>query len=134
MFFFWSSFYFKFLKFWIKLPLIQRSVKLKRGRVDHIKSVTAFDSQKLNKEREKLVGGRKVIIYIEEEYFMHLKWMNNTVDMNSVELRWAESYEWPYHMKIRARNEGCSLNSNTGIKIVDFRFCMSLLAFKYDSI
>ncbi|XP_031636866.1 uncharacterized protein LOC116349526 [Contarinia nasturtii] len=92
--YFWST----MKDFNLIVPFIQHSVKLNKiviTRFDKKHSAYAvLNLLKLNEEREKLLGGRQIIIFVEEAVFLHFKWKNWTIETKMIELRRAESHQW----------------------------------------
>lgn len=53
----------------------------------------------LNEERKKLMGAKKVIIYVRDDVFLATKWATHNGDTNLslIEMRRSDSYEWNHH-------------------------------------
>lgn len=89
------------------LPFIRRSTNLNKIKVNKIKafarSETSFENGilnlvRLNKEREKLIGARKLLIFVPDNIFLRTKWATKDGDTNLslVEMRRGDSYDWKY--------------------------------------
>lgn len=79
------------------LPFIRRSIKLTR-----IKMVTKVNEpilrlKNLNEEREKLNGARKITIYVPDNVFLATKWTNGDINLNMIEMKRTDSYQWDQH-------------------------------------
>lgn len=75
------------------LPFIRNSVKLTEIKMKYNDLNNVFESA-WNKEREKLTGARKVIIYVPEWQYLEMKWAMTTIDYPLVALRRTESSRW----------------------------------------
>ncbi|XP_055306451.1 uncharacterized protein LOC129570762 [Sitodiplosis mosellana] len=62
------------------LPFIQLSGKLNKIHASFTENI--LDLQRLNEERMKLVGGRKVVIYVPDDVFLATKWCTKNGDTN----------------------------------------------------
>lgn len=69
------------------LPFMRHSIKLRKASVYFNDGFV--DLKKLNREREKLPGGRKVALYVGDKLFMETKWTinNGDINLNMVEMR-----------------------------------------------
>lgn len=80
------------------LPFIKHSPKLKIVKIKNVRdtehSNLILDLREINEERKKLSGVRKVIIYLEDKAYLANKWNCKTIDLDLVEIRRAEEYEW----------------------------------------
>lgn len=85
------------------VPFVQHSMKLSKIGIGSRSLDRLFTEKtnliKLNMEREQLFGSKRIIIYVEEWVYLHLKWQENTVDMKMIELRRKDSYDWPHHFE-----------------------------------
>lgn len=72
------------------LPFIQHSVNLKTIAIEYFDG-DILDLPALNKERKKLLGARKVTIYVEERVFLATKWASKTTHLGFIELKRIES-------------------------------------------
>lgn len=90
------------------LPFIHRLAKLEKINVDHFKNERnldfVLDLVAMNKQREKLPDARKVTIFIEETVYLHTKWAINCINLNLVELKRSESFEWSHHFEYSHRS------------------------------
>lgn len=77
------------------LPFVQQSPNLTKIYFDG----NAMKLSMLNRERAKLAGARKVVIYIPERMFLDTKWTigNGDINLEFVEMRRANSIEWDHH-------------------------------------
>lgn len=48
----------------------------------------------MNKERKKLAGARRVTIYINDRLILVSKWMKEATNLDLIELRRFESFDW----------------------------------------
>lgn len=87
------------------IPFIQYSAKLIKiaiivaghsfGRGDRFGSgFEKVNLIKLNRERDRLFGSQKIIIYIEEDIYLHLKW-HDLAELKMIEFRRIDSCKWP---------------------------------------
>lgn len=78
------------------LPFIRQSPKLRKFKIKLFldKDLVSIDLILLNKEREKLVGARNLIIYVEESIYLATKWKFGTTNFNLIELRRSHAMEW----------------------------------------
>lgn len=53
-----------------------------------------LDVAALNKEREKLNGAEKMIIYVDDEVYVETKWALNGTEYSLIEIRRVSSHEW----------------------------------------
>lgn len=89
--------YFARVTFDCILPFICHSVKLKQIKIKNLNDENRFMSinlAKLNNEREKLPGARKLLIFVKEEDYLTMKWTKNNLKFNLIEIRRFESFEW----------------------------------------
>lgn len=56
-----------------------------------------IDLSTINKERRKANGAQKVTIYAGEKAFLATKWVKKTINLEFVELRRIDSYEWVHY-------------------------------------
>lgn len=82
------------------LPFIRHSKKLKEIRLCLLKEGIHFNNgylnlHKLNEEREKLNGARKVTIYVDEKVFLATKWKTVKSEWAFVEIRRISGYQDP---------------------------------------
>lgn len=82
----------------VLMPFIRRSLNL-----NGIKYISHdgrdLNLRMLNEERRKLIGARKITIYVCDDVFLATKWTtsNGVINLNSIEMRRADSIEWiPY--------------------------------------
>lgn len=82
-------------------PFIRHSKKLKAIKIFWLKRKKIIDVCSLNKERELLLGARKVTIYLSHKNYLATKWRSKTIDTKMIEVKRAESYEWqiPYNFE-----------------------------------
>lgn len=81
------------------LPFIRQSRKLKIMKIDFLLDGTylengILDLMALNKEREKLVKARKIMLYINETVFLATKWVQKEMNLKMIEFRRGESFEF----------------------------------------
>lgn len=78
------------------LPFIRQSPKLRKFKIKSFldKDLICLDLILLNKEREKLVGARNLIIYVEEDIYLATKWKLGTTNFNLIEVRRSHAMEW----------------------------------------
>ncbi|XP_055307593.1 uncharacterized protein LOC129571765 [Sitodiplosis mosellana] len=68
------------------LPFIRRSIKLKDVEIADFEG-EVLDIAALNKERKKLVGARKVTIYVNERIYLATKWATSDTSLEMIELK-----------------------------------------------
>lgn len=79
------------------LPFIRKSPKLKTILLKRRYYAAEFpDLIQMNQERKKLAGARKVAIYLCENNFLASKWGIKKTNLEMIELRRFESFEWNY--------------------------------------
>lgn len=81
------------------LPFIRRSSKLSKIKINRLHSGEFFeenilDLPALNREREKLIFARKIIIYVNEEIFLTTKWALKQTEFSLIEMKRIDSYDW----------------------------------------
>lgn len=79
------------------LPFIQQSVKLKRMKIDLVRSKDfngILDLNNLNKQREQLEKARKIMIYIDEKVYLATKWTEKKTEFNLIEIRRTDQAQW----------------------------------------
>lgn len=83
-------------------PFIRHSIKLKHIKIftkeaEHFKG-DIIELRKLNEEREKLFGARKLTIYIEDNVFLATKraTSNGDINLNMIEMKRSNSICWDY--------------------------------------
>ncbi|XP_031629057.1 uncharacterized protein LOC116344600 [Contarinia nasturtii] len=83
------------------LPFIFHSNNLTKLKVEDLSSGLHFDENEkilnlfaLNKEREKLVGARKITIYVRQDVYILTKWAMKQTDFNMIEMKRDSSYNW----------------------------------------
>lgn len=83
------------------LPFIRKSVKLHKIKIDFLGSGAHFDVQTnivdlrgLNQEREKLIGARKLTIYVKEKIYLATKWELTETNIGLIRLKREESCDW----------------------------------------
>lgn len=84
------------------IHFIRHSVYLTKVKVRYLdgnnhNNKSVLDLATLNKEREKLKGAKKMIIYIEEEVYLQTKWAINGEAFSLIEIRRVSSHEWGHH-------------------------------------
>lgn len=85
------------------LPFIRRSMKLMKVKLFPNRKDSSDSSilkiLTLNMEREKLCGADKVTIFVPDNIFLATKWKinNGSTNLNLVEMRRTDSYEWDNH-------------------------------------
>lgn len=75
------------------LELIQHSSKIRKI---HIRALNGTDFEPLNmakvrKERNKLRSARKVNVFVDEASYLHIKWTNNDIVLDSLEVKRSEA-------------------------------------------
>ncbi|XP_031635406.1 uncharacterized protein LOC116348520 [Contarinia nasturtii] len=85
------------------LPFIRHAEKVNKIRVEELLSGSHFDENDnvldlfaLNKEREKLVGARKITIYVPEDVYLLTKWAMKQTDFKLIEMKRITSYDWDF--------------------------------------
>lgn len=78
------------------LPFIQHSVNLKIIAIKYFDG-HIIDLPALNKARGKLPGAQKVTVYVGEKVFLATKWSSKATDLEYIELRRIDSYEWVHY-------------------------------------
>lgn len=78
------------------LPFFRRSTKLNKIKIQYQGEQKVLNLSMLNKERAKLVGARKMTIYVEDDVYLATKWAtkNGDIHLSLVEMRRSSSYEW----------------------------------------
>lgn len=79
------------------MPFIQHLPKLKRIKIDFMKSKDfngILNLRRLNKQRKLLEKPRKLILFVDERVFIATKWAEEKTEFNLIEMRRAESMEW----------------------------------------
>ncbi|XP_055306354.1 uncharacterized protein LOC129570682 [Sitodiplosis mosellana] len=81
------------------LPFIRRSVRLNKVKFVPTANEAILKLAKLNVERVKLAGARKITIYVPDNVFLATKWTakNGEINLNMIEMKRADSYEWDQH-------------------------------------
>lgn len=74
------------------LPLVRYGAKLKRIKIFSLPFSNVLDLAAWNKEREKLVWARKVIIYVPESIFLATKWAGTT-DFTLIKLKRKNAFD-----------------------------------------
>lgn len=78
-------------------PFICNSAKLKQIKIKNLNDKNKFKSislAKLNEERQKLVGERKLLIFVREKDYLAMKWTKKNLKYSLLEIRRFESFEW----------------------------------------
>ena len=80
------------------VPFVRHSTKLTKIKVKSLKEETSRDGNVLdltawNKERGKLVGARKIVVYVEEDVYLATKWTLNDIDRSLIQLKRTESHD-----------------------------------------
>lgn len=77
------------------LLLIQKLKHLKKINLVHFESEEIIQLERLNEEREKLVGAKKVTIYVPDAVYLATKWAtkNGITNFNMIEMKRIHSYE-----------------------------------------
>ncbi|XP_031635386.1 uncharacterized protein LOC116348505 isoform X2 [Contarinia nasturtii] len=85
------------------LPFICHAEKVNKIKVEQLCSGSHFDQidkildlMTLNKKREKLVGARKIMIYVSEDVYLATKWAMKQTDFKLIEMKRITSYDWKY--------------------------------------
>lgn len=85
------------------LPFIYRSRNLKEAKFDIIlnddHSGFVRDLPRINNERKKIQGARKVTIYIDQMVYLATKWKYGNTDFGSIEIKHAHGHEWAGHVQ-----------------------------------
>lgn len=86
------------------LPFIRYSKNLTHVKIRNLESGTHFDENMLylpglNKERGKLPGAQKIMLYLEEDVYLATKWTTDNTNYDSVRIKRGESYEWSHHFR-----------------------------------
>ena len=78
------------------VPFICHSAKLKQIKLKSLndENFKSISLPKLNKEREKLIGAHKLLIFVKEEDYLAFKWSKNNLTFSLLEIRRFESFEW----------------------------------------
>lgn len=81
------------------IPFLRHSTKIRHIAIKRIArgdliTNDIIDLEALNKEREKLKGGRKVAIYVDEKMFLATKWAIPTIDLQFVQLKRIQAIKW----------------------------------------
>ncbi|XP_055303092.1 uncharacterized protein LOC129568813 [Sitodiplosis mosellana] len=78
--------------------------KKEKDNIDKVEEKSAsnwriIDLVALNEERKKLVGARKVTIYVRDDVFLATKWAayNGDINLSLIEMGRSDSYEWNHH-------------------------------------
>lgn len=85
------------------LPFIHRSPTLNKIKV-FAKDAAHFNDgilslKRLNEDRGKLLGARKVTVFVPDNIFLKTKWAteNGNINLNLIELKRVDSIEWNHH-------------------------------------
>ncbi|XP_031616889.1 uncharacterized protein LOC116336862 [Contarinia nasturtii] len=84
------------------LPFIRYSIKLKHLKILSTESANfqgdVINLQKLNRERAKLFGARKIVIYIEDNIFLATKWSSRygDTDLKMIEMKRSNAICWDF--------------------------------------
>lgn len=79
---------------------IKQTKRLSKFRIDYLQVDGKKEKEKiidlslLNSERKKLTGARKITLYVEEELFLATKWANQEIDLDFIQLKRIDSYNW----------------------------------------
>lgn len=76
------------------LEIIGNFPKLKLFKIDRIYGADVLNLIEMNKEREKLSGAGKTIIYVQEDIFLATKWATTKMNFNFIELKRSEAFDW----------------------------------------
>lgn len=79
------------------VPFICYSPKLRQIRIRVLKDEVNFRRLNffaLNKEREKLYGAKKIIIYVNENVYLSTKWTKTTITFSLIEIKRIEMSDW----------------------------------------
>lgn len=83
------------------LPFICHATKVNKIQVTFLTNGSHFDECNeildlvaLNKERDKLVGACKVMIYVMENVYLATKWAIKQTDFRMIEMKRISSYHW----------------------------------------
>lgn len=69
-------------------------IKVERLDDDDDEQNIIVDVTALNEEREKLKGAQKLLIFIQEEVYLQVKWTRNGKEYSLIEIRRVSSHEW----------------------------------------
>lgn len=80
------------------VPFVRHSTKLTKIKVKSLEEKTnregnVLDLTAWNKQRAKLAGARKIVIYVEEDVYLATKWTLKDVDRSLIQLKRTESHE-----------------------------------------
>ncbi|XP_031638892.1 uncharacterized protein LOC116351007 [Contarinia nasturtii] len=85
------------------LPFIYQSAKLKEMKIDFVCDRATFncvlDVASMHKEREKLMGARKVVIFIDEHVFLATKWSTGKTEFGLIEIERGYKHVWNRKME-----------------------------------
>lgn len=89
------------------MPLIKRSVKMQRIKVDILEGGVHFnentkviDLLTLNRTREQLTDAKKMTLYVTDRIYLATKWAMKGTDFGFIRLKRLSSYEWHHDFKI----------------------------------
>lgn len=85
------------------LPFICHAKTVNKIKVSSLKNGSYFDEDKnilnllaLNKERKKLYGARKIMIYVQENVYLATKWAMRQTEFSLIEMKRHTSYNWKH--------------------------------------
>lgn len=80
------------------LPFIRRSLNFNKIKFVHYYS-KSLNLAMLNEERARLVGAKKITLYVRGEVFLHTKWTtrNDDLNMSFIEVRRLDSIYWNHY-------------------------------------
>lgn len=82
------------------MPFIRQSQKLNKIKLASLCKV--LNLAKINTERKKLAGARKITMYVPNDVFLATKWATRNGDTNleHIEMQRSDSFQWNHHYNL----------------------------------